>query len=270
MMVKNNNSITSASLFLSIILPVFCSCQLAAPKPGTAHATQSPADGNNMVINTVGEIPIPPGYTRFDGRDSSFAHWLRQVKIRKDRRVYLYNGQLKKNQEAQFAVLDIPVGAKDLQQCADAVMRLRASFLYDAGRIPEISFSDNDGKKYNCPRVPDPKTFDLYLEKVFAACGTLSLSKQLRKVTVFTQVQPGDVLIRGGSPGHAVIVMDVAVSGQGQKIYLLAQSYMPAQDIHILKNPMDEDTSPWYSANTDNFLIYTPEWTFAKEELRRW
>lgn len=35
----------------------------------------------------------------------------------------MYNVAEKQNQQAQFAVLDISVGNKNLQQCADAVMR---------------------------------------------------------------------------------------------------------------------------------------------------
>src|SRR5687767_9762606 len=79
---------------------------------------------------TIATIPLPKDYIRIKYPDGSFAHWLRQVPLKKDTRVFLYNGELKRNQTAQFAVLDVPVGAKDLQQCADAVMRLRAEYLY--------------------------------------------------------------------------------------------------------------------------------------------
>ena len=92
-------------------------------------------------------------------------------------------------------------------------------------------------------------------------CGSASLAKQLRPVADFTAIAPGDVLIRGGFPGHAVIVMDVAVNPEGKKIYLLAQSYMPAQDIHVLVNPMNSDLSPWYEANNE-LIIQTPEYFF--------
>jgi hypothetical protein len=63
--------------------------------------------------------------------------------------------------------------------------------------------------------------------------------------------------------------MDVAQNEAGKKIYLLAQSYMPAQDIHVLKNPVDENVSPWYEAN-ENDIIQTPEYTFKKTELKQW
>jgi hypothetical protein len=43
---------------------------------------------------------------------------------------------------------------------------------------------------------------------------------------------PGHVLIQGGSPGHAVLLVDAA----GERLYLPAQSTMPARDIHRLKN----------------------------------
>lgn len=82
-------------------------------------------------------------------------------------------------------------------------------------------------------------------------------------------IEPGDVLIRGGFPGHAVIVMDVATNNKGSKIYLLAQSYMPAQDIHILKNFDSNNLSPWYEV-TDETVIQTPEYNFSKYELKRW
>jgi hypothetical protein len=41
--------------------------------------------------------------------------------------VLLYNGAPKFRQDVHAAVIDIDVGTRDLQQCADATMRLRAS-----------------------------------------------------------------------------------------------------------------------------------------------
>lgn len=246
----------------AIILPVFVWCQSANLTPNS--------NTSNRAISKLSEIPLPEGYTRLQAAEKSFAAWLREVKIKKDHLVYLYNGQLKRNQSAQFVVLDMPVGKKDLQQCADAVMRLRAEFLFEHNRKSEISFADNNGKKYNCPASADRQHFEKYLEQVFSWCGTASLEKQLRSVKTFKEIQPGDVLIRGGFPGHAVMVMDVAADSTGKKIYLLAQSYMPAQDIHVLQNPMNKSLSPWYSVDDDNTMIYSPEWTFSQKELKRW
>lgn len=81
----------------------------------------------------------------------------------------------------------------------------------------------------------------------------------------------GDVLIQGGHPGHAVIVVDMAVNpSTGEKICLLAQSYMPAQEIQILQNPNNNNTQfgAWYAVN-DTSPCQTPEWNFTPKDAKR-
>ena len=60
--------------------------------------------------------------------------------------------------------------------------------------------------------------------------------------------------------------MAVAKNEAGKKIFLLSQGYMPAQDIHILKNYADADLSPWYNVS-DIYPLYTPQWQFEKGSL---
>ncbi|MEO8147639.1 MAG: DUF4846 domain-containing protein [Bacteroidia bacterium] len=82
-------------------------------------------------------------------------------------------------------------------------------------------------------------------------------------------IQAGDVFITGGSPGHACIVMNVAKNDKtGEVLFILAQSYMPAQEIHVLKNFSNQKTSPWYSINFGNKLE-TPQWDFYSNQLMR-
>lgn len=132
---------------LSIILPVLGSCQEA----GSNSRISQQSALSKPVLTKVVDIRPPTGYARFNVSSTGFTAWLRNISIKSDHTVYLYNGKPKSNQRAQFAVLDIPVGKKDLQQCADAVMRLRASWLYSEGRYSEIKFSDNNGRIYTCP-----------------------------------------------------------------------------------------------------------------------
>ncbi len=66
-----------------------------------------------------------------------------------------------------------------------------------------------------------------------------------------------------------LIVVDVAISEPGERIFLLAQSYMPAQEIHILKNPNDSTLGPWYSTHLKDGVLATPEWTFSISDLNR-
>jgi Domain of unknown function (4846) len=218
---------------------------------------------------TVNEIPTPINFKRVSILENSFGEWLRAVKLKKDKTVFLFDGTEKINQAAQFAVLDFSVGTKNLQQCADAVMRLRAEYLYSKKLFEQIIFIDNEQKKYQFTTPFNRIHFDEYLQKVFGMCGTASLAKQLIPKNDFNAIEIGDVIVKGGFPGHAVMVMDVAENNNGEKIYLLAQSYMPAQDIHLLNNPNEPENSPWYTVSK-NELIVTPEYIFTKTHLMNW
>jgi hypothetical protein len=256
------------NLRIAIILPVSIICNQT--QQANINFIQS-AKKNAVQENpfaTIREIPLPDGFSRILFEKKSFAEWLRSLSLKKNKTVYLYNGLPKRNQTAQFAVINISVGSKDLQQCADAVMRLKAEYLYSQKKFGEIIFRDNNNTDYKLGAVVNRKYFDDYLDNVFARCGTLSLEKQLRRVNDIYNVQPGDVLIQGGSPGHAMIVVDMAMNSSGKKIYLLAQSYMPAQDVHVVINPANKNKSPWYEL--DNETIYTPEWIFPKGHFKTW
>lgn len=204
--------------------------------------------------------------------------------------VKYYNGDEKPNKVAA-AVLDMDVGTKDLQQCADAVMRLRAEYLYKTKQYNLLHFNFTNGfnaeyiKWRNKQRISvksnkatwvntnkeseSYQSFREYLDKVFTYAGTASLVKELKPVSL-KDMQIGDVFIKGGSPGHAVIVVDMAINSKtNKKSFMIAQSYMPAQDIHVLINKNDLTISPWYELDGSAEQIYTPEWTFGKDELRR-
>ena len=85
-------------------------------------------------------------------------------------------------------------------------------------------------------RIKDKK-FSL-MNLIFAYAGTLSLSKELPSAA-FDDMRIGDIFIQGGNPGHAVIVVDMAKHpATGEQLFLLAQSYMPAQDIQILQKSL--------------------------------
>ncbi len=237
-------------------------------------------------------IKTPQGFERAPADPSSFGSWLRNLPVKKDiATVYLYNGKPKRNQDAHHLIFDIDTGKKNLQQCADAVIRLISEYLYSVKAYEKISFKFTSGHTaeylkwrqgyrpvVNGSRVKWEKnasedesygSFRKYLDTLFIYAGSYSLQKELEQVAEIKNMQPGDIFIQGGFPGHAVIVLDMAENAQtGKKLFLLAQSYMPAQDIHLLKNPSRSDISPWYDLDFGENLV-TPEWTFSKESLRR-
>ncbi len=245
--------------------------------------------------NTVGSsiktrFNTPKSYTRVLAEPGSFADYLQNFPLKPhNSQVRLFNGELKYIQDIHCAVLDIDVGNRDLQQCADAIMRLRSEYLYQHQEYDKISFNFTNGFKANYSKwrngyrikvgrkrvtwlktttsINSYETFRHYLMMVFNYAGTLSLEKELQSVSI-EQLQIGDIFIQGGSPGHAIIVVDVAVNEKGEKVFMLAQSYMPAQDIHIIKNLNNNNLSPWYTTTNLEALI-TPEWTFTKNDLMR-
>lgn len=240
--------------------------------------------------SVASRFPPPAGCSRIDvGRDG-FGAWLRGLPLRPGRPdVLLHDGRKKANQNAHAAVLLVDVGKRDLQQCADAVIRLRAEYLYAAGRRDEIQFRFTSGDaaawsrwrsgdrptirgnavRWSRKAMPDAsyRSFRKYLVVVFAYAGSLSLSRELQSVDDPARVEPGHVFIQGGLPGHAVIVLDVVENEAGARMFLLAQSYMPAQEIHVLRNPTRPD-SPWYHAKSRGPLP-TPEWRFRYSDLKR-
>ena len=246
------------------------SCNNEASSRGNGNTDKKDQLPNNNPYQTIAAIPLPDGFERIEADSNSFASWLRIRHLKDGKTVHLYDGSIKKNQQAQFAVMDISVGNKNLQQCADAVMRLRAEYLFDEKRYSEIIFTDNNKTNYIFDPPYTRTHFNNYLLQVFGMCGSASLAKQLKPVSNFSAIIAGDVLIRGGFPGHAAIVMDVANNKKGEKIFMLAQSYMPAQDIHILVNPSKTEVTPWYTANESAEHILTPEYLFYKSELKQW
>ncbi len=233
---------------------------------------------------------IPEGYERVHVKASSFADYLRKLPLKPHNAlVKYYNGSLKQNRNVYEAVVDMPIGNKNLHQCADAIIRLRAEYLWKKGLYNRIHFNFTNGfrvdysewikgrrmvikgnKTYWNNRIAPSNTYKdfwNYLELIFTYAGTLSLSKEMQTVDI-NNIRIGDVFIVGASPGHAVLVVDMAKDKDNKKIFMLAQSYMPAQEIQILKNPADDSLSPWYSLEAMGNL-YTPEWTFGKNNLKR-
>lgn len=252
-----------------------------------------PWQADSVIIDRlVNRIPSPDGFNRMLTPVLSFASWLQHIPLKPGNpAIELYDGSLKQYQEGHAAVIDIPVGTKDLQQCADAIMRLYAEYLYSINANDKIRFHITSGDTIafrtwingyrpsvsgnivswhkTAPQDSTYHTLSKFLDFIYSYAGSHSLSQQLKLVSDVETMQIGDIFIQGGFPGHAVIVVDMAEDPQtDRKTFLLAQSYMPAQDIHILKNLNDPEFDPWYVLDFGDTLS-TPEWTFYKNDLKR-
>ncbi len=189
------------------------------------------------------------------------------------------------------AILKIDVGDKDLQQCADAWIRLYSEYLWAQKRFDEITFEFTSGQLFSWndykkglrtqeikKRVRFVRTgktddsyenFRKYLNIIFRYAGTISLDRQSVSLIQNSQIQPGDFIIKPGSPGHSVIIVGVARNYSGKRLYLLAESFMPAQDIHILVNRKKPQLSPWYELDLKAPKTVTAKYIFKPTSIKR-
>lgn len=237
----------------------------------------------------IGSIATPDGFSRVEV--AGFSQYLRNLPLKPDgSKVKLYDGSTKFWQRGAYAVVDMEIGKSDLQQCADAVIRLRAEYLWRAKRYSDIHFNFTSGFRADYTKWAEGyrikvsgnnvewykaaeedysyQTFRKYLDRVFMYAGTASLSQELSKVKI-GNIQIGDVFILGGHPGHAMIVVDMAEDAKGRKAILIAQSYMPAQDIHVVTNLEDKKLSPWYTVDSNTKTFSFPEWSFNSDQIKR-
>jgi hypothetical protein len=241
-------------------------------------------------LKLMDRISCPEGFQRLEAETNSFAAYLRQLPLKPHgSAVLLHTGKEKPWQHVHCAVVDMEIGNKDLQQCADACIRLRAEYLWSQNRFEDIHFNLTNGFQLDYlkwregyrlkvngnhteweKRKSEDKSYEAfreYLNTVFMYAGTLSVEKEIVRRDIL-KIEPGDLFVVGGSPGHAAMVVDVAVNENGERLFLLAQGYMPAQEIHIIKNPNDASISPWFS-NQFTGSLETMEWTFPQWKLGR-
>lgn len=256
-------------IFYFVLLTFIC-CGQVPNKTHVGIAQPVQAVEQKGLINDKGSVVQtrfnpPIGFERKPVDENSFANYLRNLPLKPTgSKVRYYNGDIK-NDLVYDAVVDMEIGSTDLQQCADAVMRLRGEYFYSQKAYDKISFTLTNGFKVDYTewmkgnrivvkgnttswkKTTEPsntyKDFRSYMDLVFNYAGTLSLSKCLHSKNI-KDISIGDVFIFGGSPGHAVIVVDVAENKSGEKVFMIAQSYMPAQETQILKNLTVDKLSP--------------------------
>jgi hypothetical protein len=221
--------------------------------------------------NVLTRFQPPEGFTQVKTVPGSFGAWLQQLPLKPaGTHTLTYKGKVAATDVYTAAVVDISVGHEDLQQCADAIMRLRGEYLYQQNRYKDIVFHFNSG--FTCdylhyangyryknnrwtlsakPNYTYP-AFMQYMRLVFMYAGTLSLEKQLKPVSDINTLNAGDIFIHGGSPGHAMIILNVMENAPHHRLFLLAQSFMPAQNLQVLQY----NGSPWFSLEKHSDILY--------------
>jgi hypothetical protein len=228
-------------------------------------------DSTGVTINK--RILTPQHCKRESFAANSFASYLRQLKLMPHGSlVKYYNGATKTKPNVYVAVIDLPIGTQDLHQCADAVMHVWSRYLFTQKQYQQMKFLFLGDSKWHvfsdwANNNYTEKNYWHWIQQVWSAANTKSLYKQMQSVEL-KDIQVGDVLLQTGNPyGHAIIIVDECKNIKtGKKYYLLAQSYMPAQQLQLLDNPAHLG-NPWYSF--DDTAIETPEWDFTINDFKR-
>ncbi|GBF27578.1 hypothetical protein MnTg02_02632 [bacterium MnTg02] len=137
-------------LRMGVLAAVTAGLCVAAPDGGRAETSSDYSWSLTApkYESLASRIAPPKGFYRDPVQPGSFAHWLRYLPLKAGgTRVRYHNGGLKFNQLVHYAVVDIDVGKRNLQQCADAVIRLRSEFLYAKGMLDEIAYNFTSGDR---------------------------------------------------------------------------------------------------------------------------
>tara|TARA_R110002012_G_scaffold85883_3_gene213940 strand:- start:14402 stop:15172 length:771 start_codon:yes stop_codon:yes gene_type:complete len=229
---------------------------------------------------------IPEGYER--KTIDVYHDWIVTRSIKLNVKAKTYDGyEVHGLNKKYVAVFNYDIGTRDLHQCADAVIYNNARYKFDYNKFKEIKYTFTDGQTYGYEDFlkgiyviqkgnsvtwgirkkikASLSSFKKYITVIWAYAGTWSLEAFDTVSVDIKNIKPGDVFVVGGFPGHAVSVVDVVVNKNGDKKFMLSQSYMPAQEQHILINPINDSVWFEYTGNT----IKTPDMWFRINSLKR-
>lgn len=260
------------------------------PQPTAAKRSSIYIDPDGMTQET--RILPPEGYTRVPASEGSFLSYMRRMPVYEEGTpVYTYQGKALSAANAA-AVYDLTLGKEGYQECADSIIRLWSEYFYATGQTGRIAFHLTNGfatsyekwshgsrilavgsLSWSLPLKPpedSAQTLHDYLYTVMRYAGTRSLEAESEPISA-ADARAGDILCHGGSPGHAVVLADVAENERGERIFLIAQGFQPSQSCHIIGG-VTQDDCPWYTTEQlgADTSISLSSYTFHPGELRRW
>ena len=295
----------SASVTAPLLAPPAASAAAAPATSATRSSATAPdpkryrwLDADSLkfpaaVDSLEARFPTPPRYQRIALQRGSFGEWLRGLPLAAPGTPVLNNSG-----EAAFAadddyvaaVLAIDVGAGDLQQSADAVVRLHGEWLWASEKRDAIGYRSSTkldmpfsrwqkGQRLLAsgpnvfwvvktkPREPTYSDFRQYIDAVMLWSNNVSLAARATHVEDPAQLTAGDFFVQSRGKGHAILVLDVAQKPSGERVALLGQALQsPAQSIHVLR--LGHETA-WFSLRPPNPVLTPRADEFAWAELER-
>lgn len=263
-------------------------------KPSVERAVYEAKESDSRLIDISGatqetRILTPDGYTRVQAESDSLLHFMRNMEVLPNGNpIVTYTGEELHSNCAAVYTLDI--GAHNLQQCADSVIRVYSEYFWSQEEYDRIAFHLTNGelmqytdwrggsrlvaagsftKQLKLRGEDDSyECFRAYLECVMNYAGTKSLHEESETIPL-AELRPGDLLLIPGAPGHVILTVDMAENADGEKCYLFAQGFMPAQSFHILENDAHPE-DPWFYASELEGTFRVGTYSFTQDNICRW
>ena len=245
------------------------------------------------VASVEARFPPPPGYQRVAVAAGSFGEWLRGLPLAAPGTPVLNNaGGAAYSGEDDYvaAVVAIDVGAGDLQQSADAIVRLHAEWLWASDQPDALSYRSASkldmpfsrwakGQRLlasgpnvfwvvkSKPRAPNYDDFRQYIDAVMLWSNNVSLANRAHHVLDPAELTAGDFFLQTRGKGHAILVLDIAQKPTGERVALLGQALQnPAQSIHVMR--LGRATA-WFSMRPPNPVLTPRADEFSWADLER-
>lgn len=208
---------------------------------------------------TIGSIPLPSnGYLRIKVEPASFGEWLRDLPLKeKNSSVLDYRGKIFKSGTDSIVagVVNWDIKNRRLEQCMDILIRLYAEYSRKCNITTRLSLPLPGGYwlgweewkngfrpvfkginvKLSKKTIYDntPTAFQRYLNTVYNASHTQQFYHAYQAVDR-AEVEIGDFIVKKGTKGHAIMIVDLAKNERGDLVALIGNGDTPACQFFLL------------------------------------
>jgi hypothetical protein len=228
----------------------------------------------------IGNMPLPSAaYHRLPVESGSFASWLRHLPL-KDQGVPVldYRGRVFKTagDSVVARVVDIDITGSRLEQCMDIIVRFYADYLWENNKTNGLSLPLPGGYrldwddwkqglrpffkgldmslKNNSTPDSSEKSYRNYLNIVYAESHTQQFYHAYEQRNKM-DVEIGDFIVKKGTKGHAILIVDMAEDERGERIVLIGNGDTPACQFFLLNF---KNHQPWVPLSFDKENLNLP------------
>ena len=228
----------------------------------------------------IADISLPSeDFQRITIEQNSFAVYLRQLPLKKPGSdVVNYKGEVfKSGSDTSVAyVVDMNITNRYLEQCMDVLVRLYADFLWQKKQAEELTLPLPGGHwlawqnwkegfrpvfrgiNLSLIRATQPdssfQSYRTFLNTVYSESHTQQFYHAYQPVKRM-DVNIGDMFIKKGTKGHAVMIVDMAINERGQMIALIGNGDTPACQFFLLNY---QTNNPWIPLDFDQETLSLP------------